>query len=534
MNRPGILRYSIFALSVIIIVFAWIGSQRQFSFNFDSQNKIYQAHSLVQNGFQSEALVYAGQDIDSEGLFDPIPHSVVLKDGRKVGAFPLAFSFLATPFILIDNQFGYGLELSALLSLLPLLGIWALLLYWRLPPLLLIMAFWGNFLWLQSFDFSEYLLATFLSFLGYTLSLHERYRQKGDFHHLIAGMIFGLAVFFRHEAIVASASVIGALLFLQLSGQKPPANQMRRARFFVAGSISVLFLWLTSNQLDYGHFLGPRFLANQATQFQGIAETLRRYMVLYFGGGLKFGLFVFMPLLLIPLFLPVLRFFQRRGEEEGRSFSERITLVATVLYLAVIPLIVPNDGAGGFGPRYLIFAVLPGFILIKNWMERRPSSKTKYLVLFFTVISLPLPVLLHQVQEQGTAQQKAVYSDYAKIRADIWIFPNQSLYYYAGLDTVRYESYIASTDAGLLDLTKRLHSARDGKSIAIVTLNEQVARSAEANLAGKDSELARATLMIIRSAQRDVAMILKRYPDAVHIQGKQADVILLAPATKRQ
>jgi hypothetical protein len=40
--------------------------------------------------------------------------------------------------------------------------------------------------------------------------------------------------------------------------------------------------------------------------------------------------------------------------------------------------------------------------------------------------------------------------------------------------------------------------------------------------------------MIIRSAQRDVALIRKRYPDAVHIQGKQADVILLAPATKRQ
>lgn len=534
MNRPGTLCYGIFALSVIIIVFAWIVSERQHSFDRDSQNKIYQAYSLVENGFQSEAHVYPGQDIDPEGLYDPIPFSVILKDGRKVGAFPLAFSFLATPFILIDNQFGYGLELSALLSLLPLLGIWTLLLYWRLPPLLLIMAFWGNFLWLQSFIFSEYLLAAFLSFLGYTLSLHEKYRQKGDFHHLIAGMIFGLAVFFRHEAIVAIASVIGAVLYLQLSGQKPSAHQIRRARFFVAGSVSVLFLWLTLNQLDYGHILGPRYLANQATQFQGIAETLRRYRVLYFGQGLKFGLFAFMPLLLIPLFLPVLRFFQRRGKEVGRSFSERITHVATILYLTVTPFIVPNDGAGGFGPRYLIFAVLPGFILIKNWMERRPSLKTKYLVLFFTVISLPLPVLLHQVQEQGIAQQKAVYSDYAKIKADIWIFPNSAFYYYAGLDTMRYESYIASTDAELLDLTKRLLSARDGKSIAIVTLNEQVARTAEANLAGKDSELARATLMVIRSSKRNVDMICKRYPDAVHIQGKQTDVILLPPETKRQ
>lgn len=533
MNRPGTLRYSIFALSVIIIVFAWIGSQRQFSFNFDSQNKIYQAHSLVQNGFQSEALVYAGQDIDSEGLFDPIPHSVVLKDGRKVGAFPLAFSFLATPFILIDNQFGYGLELSALLSLLPLLGIWALLLYWRLPPLLLIMAFWGNFLWLQSFEFSEYLLATFLSFLGYTLSLHERYRQKGDFHHLIAGMIFGLAVFFRHEAVVAVASVIGALLFLQLSGQKPPANQMRRARFFVAGSISVLFLWLTSNQLDYGHFLGPRFLANQATQFQGIAETLRRYMVLYFGGGLKFGLFVFMPLLLIPLFLPVLRFFQRRGEEEGRSFSERITLVATVLYLAVIPLIVPNDGAGGFGPRYLIFAVLPGFILIQRWVEGHPSRKKSVLVLILTLISFILPVFLHRVQRQGTVQQRIVHADYKKTRADIWIFPHLSLYYYAGLDTIRYESYTARYTADTLDLAERLQRARPGRSIAIVALNEQIIQAAEANLAGNDSDVAIGTLRMLRKGRRHIESIQKRYPQIKHIPGVQADVWLLEPTVDR-
>jgi len=196
-------------------------------------------------------------------------------------------------------------------------------------------------------------------------------------------------------------------------------------------------------------------------------------------------------------------------------------------------MVVPNDGAGGFGPRYLIFAVLPGFILIQRWTEDHPSRRKSALVLVLTLISFFLPVFLHRVQRQGTVQQRIVHADYKKTRADIWIFPHLSFYYYAGLDTIRYESYTARYTADTLDLTERLQRARPGRSIAIVALNEQIIQVAEANLAGNDSDVAIGTLRMLRKGRRHIESIQKRYPQIKHIPGVQADVWLLEPAVDR-
>lgn len=538
-EKANLLQIGIFFLSSIIIVFLWIKFQRQHSFNFDSQNKVYQSYSLVMNGFRSEALVYPGQDIDPERVYDPIPWKVVLEDGRQVSAFPVAFSLLVTPFVFIDRELGYGLEYSALLNLLPLLGIWVLLLRWDLSTPVLLMAYWGNFLWLQVFELSEYLVAAFLSFSGYTLFIKTESRSRGDLYHLLAGMLLGLAIFFRHEAIAFGLTLIGSALLVilvpQLRGKDVSAINIRRTGFYGAGFGFILSLWGLWNAIDYGHPLGPRFLVSKHTVFLSLQDTLWRYRVLYFGGGLKFGLFAFLPLLSVPLLKPIVQFLRnpQSGFGPDRTSEENITLIAILVYLVGVPLFVPNDGAGGFGPRYLIFAVLPGIILIQRWVEEHPSHRKNVLVLIVTLISFILPVFLHRVQKQGTVQQSIFHADYKKTRADIWIFPHLSLYYYAGLDTIRYESYLASNDEGLFDLVERLQRARPGRSIAIVSLSDQFVQAAEANLAGKNSEVAKESLNIVRKGRINIESIRQRYPQIKHIRGVQADVWLLAPVPER-
>lgn len=481
------LRLLIFFISAFTILIIWFKSDIKSLQSFDAYDKLHQSYSLLYNNFKSETLAYSGTDFDADHRFSFVSDVTMIKlpDGRIVSAFPIGFAIVGLPFIYL-NQFIHGaIHYSPLVSLLPLIVIWWLLLRFKFHPIIFLVGLWGNFLWLQTFLYAEYLLSTLLVFIGIlpflknnveTTSYHD---QRNSF---LAGLSMASAVWFRHEALIYGGILIGSMaIILYLKRRFEPSHKDTKPLtkilgFFSVGFIFMISLWMIVNWFDYGNILGPRYIANKATQLVNFATTVKQVWSLLISDPLyRLGFFAFMPLTLIPF---IARAFQK---QESVSIIEDTLLLSTGLFLIGMSIIAPNSGFSGVGPRYLMYAVIPSYLLTGWWFQRITSKFWRVCVLMISLLTCLLPFVTYKLQNLAASYHLTARNEIENSKTDIFVFSNADLYYVSGPQLIGKESYLARNQQDFNQLLTLLQINRKHKSVSFIQVSDYFTQQATTN-----------------------------------------------------
>jgi hypothetical protein len=194
--------------------------------------------------------------------------------------------------------------------------------------------------------FWEHTLGIALSFSGILLLLSNRSNKIAT---CIAGLLMGLSVYLRSELIVLSVVfMISILLF----GQRINMKTISRISFAAGVSIALLVMLLL-NYIIYDDIAGLH--AVQVLKLLSINERLKGYV------------YLIKPLLILltqhyPLIIPIVIVGILSLKQKTAQLSN-ILFITSILYIVVIPFILPNRSLSGYGgkqwgPRFLL-GVLP-------------------------------------------------------------------------------------------------------------------------------------------------------------------------------
>ncbi len=278
-----------------------------------------------------------------QGSYPFGPPFVYPTEKGPVVVFPFLFQLLSIPFYAL---FGYrGLYV------IPVLSLW--LLWWRflvtcrildLKPATagfgLAAVVFASPLTLFGAIYWEHTLAVLLIFLGMEFVVRSWSGGVSPWRAALYGALSALAVGLRPETTLFVLPLLASFLFLYLR------HRRRAFLFFLGGSVIVLGLLLSANQILYGHILGPRSLQLQSSI--PVAERWVAIKRVFFAVQLHlFGKFpmTFAFLAAIPgLFVP------------GRRPAVRLLVGLTFVFLLTVAVVLPNDGGKQWGPRYLLIA----------------------------------------------------------------------------------------------------------------------------------------------------------------------------------
>ena len=137
-------------------------------------------------------------------------------------------------------------------------------------------------------------LFTFLGVMLYIRSLDTPSISK--LKMLMAGFLVGLGVWLRLEGILLFFSIGCGFLFVYKLKDK---NEFNRFILFGVGFLLTTLAFFIFNLWDYGHILGPRYLANKSGFTQTAMERTIQTITLLFAGKYKVGYFGFTPLFLV-------------------------------------------------------------------------------------------------------------------------------------------------------------------------------------------------------------------------------------------
>lgn len=420
----------------------------------DSLNNLIQAYSLLENRFTSEELVYPGRSIDPDFSYYPHPgvYLVKLPDGRFIGQYPIALSFLSAPILFLGGPTLLPVIHGILFALL--VGYFAQ--RWKLSPVAILFLVFGSYIGSRSIEYSSYLYGIAFHALGFTYLLR---RSKQKIAAIYAGLFMGLAVWFRLEAAIFCALllVVWASVNLLRDGQLYGRHTKRDlTRLLLCGTaFSVLVIgYFLVHQMLHGHFLGAYFLSNTA----GLVEKtltlrLRSLLALVFGAPYKVGFFAFMPLILLA--------FVSLAWKPYRSRLGQTALILTVTTLVFLPLmafLTADDQTVVFGPRFLILGLLPGVIIFDRmrrvWVRRKGPFRWLMMILFIFSVVLNIGWVL--VLRNATRQLRVFQQAMEKVQAEVHVFQNPFLASHMGTAYFHKLTFVALYPRDVDDLLGRL------------------------------------------------------------------------------
>ncbi|MEQ8350262.1 MAG: hypothetical protein RH862_02180 [Leptospiraceae bacterium] len=468
-----------FALLGFIVLGISAYARPNFSFSWDSHNKLVQSFSLWEQGFSSDELFYHFSTEDPNYRFFPHGANAFGKiDGRYVSAFPVALAALFAPVWSFLGPAGV-----VLLSASFLIGCcWLLYRFWNFRGFWLFVPVLLTFLMSFTLEFSEHLIVAFLSFAGLSLWLKAK-------RPMLGGTVIALALFFRHETLplllaVGMASIASSLFetYAQktIDSEKVVPEQSEAAtsnnffqrikesgllQFTLAASILV-FSFSGFNLFLYGHPLGPRFLINASGLSVSPALRAEWAFDLLFWHNVKPGLFGYMPGLAFVLLIAI--FFHRRLETVGR-----ILLGTVLIYIPVVLLIVPNNGIMDWGPRYFGPILLPSVVLAREIWHLKQVPARRILQAFLIALSLVTITLNYAGLKFLRNARKTTATAIQQMKdrnADVWVFAGIDIFYYSGVEYTRRPILSINDHKELPELLGLLQSSAPGKKILFIAL----------------------------------------------------------------
>ena len=368
-------------------------------FRSDALYKFVQVHSFVETG-ATEELTYPARAIVSDPEYSPIRgRNTVRLGNRSIGQYPIAFTLISAPFFWLLGS--YGLSLLNLLA--AFVGYAYFILRYRPSWFALVIALLANYFAVKTINYAEYCLVGTLCFVGADLLL------RGGSHtsYLLGGAVLALGVWIRLETFIFG------FCFLVFFGSYFLRDSVLRNKMALAGvgALVVIGSFFIFNAWDYGHFLGPRFLA-QAEDFSyeadGSGSLLQRQIhialsLLFWNKTGVLGYFAYMPWLLVFAF--VWRTDELRNANVGIAHARRY-LLFLLTFVLLVAATAPNDGWVGFGPRYMIMAAIGLFPLMDPlWKALLRSAQILrigfYVLASWSVLMLLLGTAVHRFASTG-------------------------------------------------------------------------------------------------------------------------------------
>lgn len=298
----------------------------------------------------------------SEGYYPFEPPFVYPLHGGHVVSFPMLFLALTAPFF---RAFGLGG-----VYVIPALAawIWAYRFHCTIrvlgvsetPAMLLLIAatfctpviVYGSMFWEHSLG-----MALAFASIEYVCTF-ERVPRSATVT-LLYGLVAGLSVWLRPEAIVVLGVLSAVVLFV------PESRRVVHRGWFVVGvSVSVV-AFLFCNQLLYGRPLGLH--GEQA--FAGLSMWRRFKKALYHAGFLSFRELVCDPTIII-----VVAILSSWAREKKRPIPPSVRLSALlVVTVSLIACFVPNNGGEQWAARYLLVAMPIGFVALALLVAQPPA-----------------------------------------------------------------------------------------------------------------------------------------------------------------
>ncbi len=295
-------------------------------------------------------------DLWAQGLYPFEPPFAYEIDGRHFVKDPVFFPLVTAPLLAALGWRG--------LYVLPLVSLWAVwvvfvLLARRLgigpgtsSIALAAMAFaspltpYGAMYW-------EHTLAVALAFGGIALLLADE--DAPAWRCVAGGALVALSAWFRSEHYC-----LVAVLALLAAASRPLGLGLRRVPLVVAALVVPMAALLAVNVAIYGHPLGAH--AFQITQPLGLAVRLTNAVAT--AGRLLRLLAEYFPLAIPAIAIAVAIIARREPEDRQRRETTAARLLAwiTLLYVALLPLILPRPETGGdggkqWGPRFLLVTI---------------------------------------------------------------------------------------------------------------------------------------------------------------------------------
>ncbi|TGK15448.1 LA_3751/LA_3752 family putative glycosyltransferase [Leptospira stimsonii] len=457
--------------AIILILIAissfhfWIGTGDFYI--ADSLLKAMQTESLIQNEYRSEKLQYPSQAIDPRHenffLFQPFVGNI---EGKFIGAFPLAFSFITSLFRKVGfdwNSIPFLLSLSLLFS------------YYLLSRKKIInqrtvfLGYGGTILSALSLDFNEYSIYFLLNAIGFIwwMNFRETRNTKWIYYSLF---IISASFWFRIE----SSPFMICLLIAEFITSKSKLREIwNNLNFFlIILSLFPAIFFLIWNYFDYGHIFGARFLFNFSGNGSSAMAQIQRFFSMtfinYVDGIPKFGLFFCSSFLLLPFFY----YFIYKNERKER---ETFLILLSVSYIILIGISAPNDGITITG-RYLMLTLLPLLTLWDGW---NPSHSIIWrrisivLIIFsFLVSGATLTVI-----REAAKQERNFRKFYLRNEAPLWVFTDPILCGQAGLEHLSRKILCLNQGTNLNSFLENVGNDPTISSLVIFEMSEGNAKS---------------------------------------------------------
>lgn len=224
----------------------------------------------------------------------------------------------------------------------------------------------------------------------------------------VAGLLFGVAILFRPEAVWYAAVVVG-LREGSVTGQPPVRERSHSsltATAFTAAAVvagvaaalspMMLYWWFHARQV-----VGPHVTGNLASVPAGWTGSRIAIASTWFGSiTARESLWAVAPAVALAMAGPV------GAGWRGRGFLWRVTIVDILLVLVTAP----NDGGGQWGPRYLLFAFIPLTLLIADALANLSGRRTPGLAAAIGVMVLSLAA-----QRSAYKELRAAKTTYQRI-----------------------------------------------------------------------------------------------------------------------
>lgn len=364
----------------------------------DQGVKIIQLESLLLQKFTTNALVYPGVALDPTHQYSPLRGPYLNLDGQSYAMWSAAFAFLSSiPFFFVGYPGLYIIPIVATLGVLwttAQIGRRHLRMGWTIAIVLICglaspLVFYSLVFWEHTLAASVTLPAIWQAIQGL-----EQQKRRPAF---IAGVLLGVAAWFRNEVVLAAPAFAIALLLLRA----PCRGDYLAA--LAGGTVLGLMPLFIFNQYVYGMFVGPHILvagsANAAgSQTVGAMLAARAAWVdlLLVPFAEPFLIAALLALLMLALLTPRLR----------HSTAQRMTVAAAMICALAALYIVTRFAVTLISPSLLLGfpATLLCFVPMAN--SRAPVDRSgeapwlslkrlTQLLLVFSALYIALALALH-------------------------------------------------------------------------------------------------------------------------------------------
>ncbi|MBK1986283.1 hypothetical protein A0J48_001730 [Sphaerospermopsis aphanizomenoides BCCUSP55] len=267
--------------------------------------------------------------------------------------FPFTFPLVTSPFYGIFGYRGF--------YVVPLISTWLIWLsFYRLcqsfkinqliTSIGLITLIFASPLTMYSAMYWEHTLAVCLAFTGLVVIFSKQENDLNNKEAILSGILIGLAVWFRPEFLALVAILIILIMASYLTKLDLFTIINNKQIIFSVSLIITVLCFFALNKMIYNHPLGAH--AFQVVENFSLSERLLKSWKFF--NELKDNLLKHFPVIYFALAICVISIFRINFRINPVAIQ---ILLISILFLLIVPILIPSDGGKQWGPRFLLILI---------------------------------------------------------------------------------------------------------------------------------------------------------------------------------